>query len=69
MQCFAAPAPFSGQDAVGLALSGMWRIRPEMEALFRVERNVWEQSRQESEQTEDERMPPFWIFSLGLSWL
>ncbi|MEC7986975.1 MAG: hypothetical protein VX278_17535, partial [Myxococcota bacterium] len=66
---YGIPAPFSGRDAVGLALSGMWRVQDDRELILRVERNVWERPRNESDRGEDESLPPFWVFSFGLSWL
>ena len=63
------PAPFSGKDALGVSISQMWRVRSNLELLLRVERNIVEIPRLESDSEENERVPPFWLLSFGASWL
>ena len=62
-------APFSGRNAIGMGLSSMYRVKGRQELLLRIERIVWEESLSAELNEEEGDMPPFFLLSVGYSWL
>ena len=62
------PSPNTGKTAFGAAGAVMWKYHPDWEFMLRAERNLVEKVLEESPEYENDRIPPAFVFTAGLTW-